>query len=110
MKKLLIYLMVFISVHVFAQDAKYMKAMENNIAILDSAKDPVSIQNACNAFERIGNANQTEWLPFYYESYCNVMMGMRQSENSKKDEYYDKAQQLIDRADSISPDNSEIYV
>ena len=38
------------------------------------------------------------------------MMGLKQTDNLKKDEYFDKAESLIDKADSIQKDNSEIFV
>ncbi len=114
MKTLLTIMIVFVAINLSnAQDAKYVKAMEKNIAMIDSANQkstPALFQDAYNAFERIGNANQKEWLPLYYQSFCELMMGMRQTENLKKDEYYDKAEALINKADSLQPDNSEIYV
>lgn len=110
MKTLLIALFGLITVTTFGQDAKYMQAMQRTISQMDSAKDAATLQNANNTFERIAIANSKEWLPLYYQSYCHVMMGMKQEENSKKDEYYDKAELLAKKADSLSPDNSEIYV
>ena len=110
MKKTIIYFCFLLSSLVHGQDARYMQAMQKNISILDSAKDASAFQNVNNSFERIGNANQNEWLPLYYQSYCHVMIGIQQSENNKKDEYYDRAQKLIDQADSLSPENSEIAV
>ncbi len=110
MKKMILYFCVLLSAVTYGQDAKYMQAMQKNVSILDSAKEASSFQNANNAFERIGNANQKEWLPLYYQSYCNIMIGMKQDDNNKKDEYYDRAQKLIGRADSLSHDNSEIAV
>jgi hypothetical protein len=110
MKNLILILLCILNIAAFGQDAKYMQAMEKNVAILDSATVPATLQNANNAFERIGNANQKEWLPLYYQSYCHVMLGMKQEENGKKDEYYDRAQVLVDKADSINPNNSENYV
>ncbi len=110
MKKSIIYLFCLISIAAYSEDAKYMKAMQKNVTILDSAKEVTVIMEANNAFERIGSANQSEWLPLYYQSYCHVMAGMKQEENGKKDEFFDQAQVLIDKADALSPDNSEIYV
>ena len=110
MKKTIIYICFLLSVLVHGQDAKYMQAMQKNVSILDSAKEISSFQNVNNAFERIGNANQTEWLPLYYQSYCDVMIGLKQEGNDKRDEYYDRAEKLIGRAESLSPDNSEIAV
>ncbi len=106
-------LIVLIAFSAIAEDAKYVKAMEKNIGLIDSANSKGSsnaIQDANNGFERIVAANPKEWLPLYYQSFCEVMMGMRQTENSKKDEYYDKAEALINKADSLQPENSEIYV
>ncbi len=110
MKKVIIYLFALIALNTNAQDSKYVSIMEKVISQLDSAKDISAFQNNSNTLERIAIANPTEWLPGYYQSYCFVMMGMRQESNSKKDEFYDKAELLINKADSISPNNSEIYV
>ena len=46
----------------------------------------------------------------YYQSFGLVMIGLSQKENNKKDEYFDHAQQIIDKADALNPDNSEIAV
>jgi len=110
MKLKLILLCSLLTVAATAQDQKYMKAMEKNVAMIDSAKTLATFTDAGNAFERIGAANPKEWLPVYYQSYCNVMIGLQQQDNSRKEEYFENADKLAARADSISPDNSEIYV
>ena len=110
MKKSIIYLFVLLTATAYSQNEKYMQAMEKNIAIIDSATTSASFQNANNAFERIGIANPKEWLPLYYQAYCHTFIGMRLDENSKKDEHYDKAEILLNSADSLNPENSEIYV
>ncbi len=93
-----------------SEDAKYMMVMERNVAMIDSATTENTFTSAKNTFERIGNANPTEWLPLYYQAFCTVMVGMKQSTPAKMDEYYDKAELIINHADSLSPDNSEIVV
>jgi hypothetical protein len=113
MKTLILSLLSMIAINFSnAQDSKYVKAMEKNIALIDSASkgSPALFQDAYNSFERIANANPKEWLPLYYQSFCEIMLGMNQTENAKKDEYYDKSELLINKADSLQPDNSEIYV
>jgi hypothetical protein len=110
MKNLLVYLIALTTTTLSAQDAKYVSAMEKVIHQIDSAKSPADFQNANNQLERIGNANQTEWLPLYYQSFCNLMIGMKQENPSQKDDYFNKAETLINKADSLSPKNSEIYV
>ncbi len=110
MKKQIICLFILLTQMAHGQDAKYMQAMEKNIAMIDSATVTSTFQNASNAFERIAASNQKEWLPLYYQSFCLVMVGIKQEENSMKDEYFDRADQLISKADALNPDNSEIAV
>jgi hypothetical protein len=110
MKKLIICLFTLTTIAVNAQDAKYVSAMEKAIHQLDSAKSSSDFQNVNNTLERISAANQREWLPLYYQSYSNVMLGMRQESPTEKDAYFTKAETLINKADSLSPKNSEIYV
>jgi hypothetical protein len=110
MRNVFLILLTFTIAAGYAQDEKYFKAMEKNVVMMDTAKDVTTWQNVNNAFERISNNNPGEWLPFYYQSYCHIMIGMVQEEKTRMDEYYDRAEKLINKADSISPGNSEIYV
>lgn len=114
MKKTLFLLIISLTgLSLSAQDAKYIKAMEKNIGLINSANSEESTtdyQDAHNGFERIAGANPKEWLPLYYQSFCKLMMGIMQTENVKKDEFYDKAEALINQADALQPDHSEIYV
>src|SRR4051812_4032163 len=105
MKKLITCLFIVTVISVNAQDAKYVGAMEKVIHLLDSAKSETDFQNVNNTLERIAAANQTEWLPLYYQSYSNLMLGMRQESPTKKDEYFNKAESLINKADSLNPKN-----
>jgi hypothetical protein len=104
----------FISMSGFAQDtlavkSKYVAGMEKQVAILDSAFTPATMQKCYNSIERIANAEKTEWLPNYYMAYCLVMQAY-QVETSQVDSYCDRANLLLDRADSLKGDASEIFV
>ncbi len=89
-----------------AQNAKYIATMEHNIAILDTTRDAAILQNEANTFERIGNAEKAEWLPAYYAAYCYV--NMTYSPKADVDTWCDKAETFLKKADSLSPNNSEI--
>lgn len=91
-----------------AQNKKYIATMEKNIAALDSTRDGAGLQNLANTFERIAGAEKTEWLPSYYTAYCYVNMTYT-TKGDMIDTYCDKAESFIKKADSISPNNSEIY-
>jgi hypothetical protein len=110
MKKLLIGLFALLTTAINAQNPKYVAAMEQLVQQLDSSKSISELQSINNAFERVAVMNPAEWLPLYYQSFANIQLGMRQEQNNSKDEYYDKAEALISKADSVKPNNSEIYV
>ena len=110
MKNIVIVLFLFTSFYnVFAQDAKYIKAIEKNLFQMDSARSANEFLACANNFERIAKAEKNKWIPYYYASYCNVIASFVDSVKSKKDIYLDLADILINFADSLKPENSEIY-
>jgi hypothetical protein len=94
-----------------AQNEKYVGAMKKNISGLDSARDPIKLAELANNFERIAEAEKTQWLPYYYASYCQVMNAFMEQDKGKTDGIADKAEQLIKKAEEISGgENSETCV
>ncbi|MBK6382969.1 MAG: hypothetical protein IPF69_05765 [Chitinophagaceae bacterium] len=101
----------------FGQNEKYIKAMEANVAKVDSNNSVEGWKELANSFERIAVAEKTQWEPYYYAAFANVMAGtlsMPQDggfgDNSAiTDPMADKAEQLINKAAEIGKDNSEIY-
>ena len=91
-----------------AQNPKYIATMEKNIAALDTTRDGEKLQALANNFERIAGAEKSEWLPCYYAAYCYVNSTYSTKGNTI-DTYCDKAETFINKADSLSPNNSEIY-
>jgi len=110
MKKLMLSAVILLlSTFVFAQSEKFTAAMKKNLAELDTSfKNPPSLLTVANNFERIATAEKTQWLPYYYAAFCQVNYGFIQQDKSKTDSYADKAAELIAKADSLSPNNSEI--
>jgi len=111
MKKLsLIALAISLASASFAQSDKYVSAMKGNIAQIDSASMGKGTELA-NNFERIGDAEKTQWLPYYYAAYCTIIQGMVEQDASKKDAIADKAKGFIDKAEAIlGKENSETDV
>ena len=95
----------------FAQSDKYIAAMKANISQIDSMMGKGNSAELANNFERIADAEKTQWLPYYYAAYCTIMQAYTEKDNSKKDAIVDKAQQLIDKAEAIlGKENSETDV
>lgn len=117
MKRLVFFLIAAtFSAATFAQGEKYVKAMESKVAMIDSTTTPDGWKDLANSFERIADAEKTQWLPYYYAAYANVMAGMMSmpqgsfGDNSAiADPYADKAETLINKANELNKENSEVY-
>ncbi|MCY7292359.1 MAG: hypothetical protein LH615_09280 [Ferruginibacter sp.] len=110
MKKIILFFIISIfSLATMAQNEKYVNAMKKNITQLDSAfAKPETFLSLANTFERIGLAENAEWLPYYYAAYCRVNYAFMQKDQAGNDAIADKATELINKADSLQPNNSEI--
>jgi|GraSoiStandDraft_4_1057263.scaffolds.fasta_scaffold937452_1 hypothetical protein len=99
------------SLLVNGQNEKYLNAMKKNVAELDSAHDAAHLAELGNNFERIADAEKTQWLPYYYAAYCQVMNSYMDADKSKTDAIADKAEQLIKKAEEVNGgENSETCV
>lgn len=113
MKQLLLLGFLFFSASAFSQNERYVKAMQQNIAMLDSAiiKGPDALAALSDNFVRIGDAEKTQWLPYYYASYATVMSSYLNPDKSKSDGIADKADMLIKKAEGLAgKENSETCV
>ncbi|MBK7432723.1 MAG: hypothetical protein IPI66_01765 [Chitinophagaceae bacterium] len=110
MKKAILFVsVILLSAVSFAQSERYLSAMKNNLAAIDTSfRNPASLVSLSNNFERIANAEKSQWLPYYYAAYCQVHAGYVDADKSRSDAYADKASALIAKADSLAPKNSEI--
>jgi hypothetical protein len=94
-----------------AQSEKYVNAMKKNIAELETAMQNGNMSDLANNFERIADAEKTQWLPYYYASYCTVMNAFMEQDKSKTDGIADKAEQLVKKAEELAgAENSETCV
>lgn len=110
-KSILFAAFVLFAAFTFAQSAKYESAMKANISKLDSMVVNNNEDDLANSFIRIGDAEKTQWLPYYYAAYCKALQALTEKDNSKKDALADKATELITKAESIlGKENSETDV
>lgn len=110
MKKIILLSIIsIVSLVTMAQSEKYIGAMKKNISLIDSAfAKPDNFIGLANTFERIATSEKTEWLPFYYAAYCRVNYAYMQKDPGGNDEIAAKATALINTADSLQQNNSEI--
>ncbi len=105
MKKVSTLLVILISAVSMAQD-QYTKGMEKAFSLWGQGK---SIE-ASNLFERISTAEPDNWLPYYYVAQINTVISFGEKDESKLKQQLDKAQEFLDIAKSISPNNPELMV
>jgi tetratricopeptide (TPR) repeat protein len=107
----LLTIVLFLSFKGFAQNNEKLNlALQKGLVMIDSAKGEKGYQDAANYFERIAAAEQKQWLPAYYTAFCQLHTALLGKQTTEiKDAVYDKALAFVDKADAISPDNSEVY-
>jgi hypothetical protein len=98
------------SISVYGQEDRYTTAMKSAIELMDQASDPGEFAESANRFERIATAEKSRWMPYYYASYSLVVMSFEESDGGKKDQVLDRAQELLDLAMKLEPEESELHV
>lgn len=117
MKHFILILIICLSANsLFAQNEKYVKAMQERLAVLDTTRNAANLQDLANAFERIATAEKKEWLPYYYAALAhinrayNLLGGNLGGNASLIDPIVDKAEALTAQAEALSPNNPEIFI
>jgi hypothetical protein len=90
-----------------AQSDKYVAAMQKNIPLLDSAKTIDQLQSLAGTFERIGDAEKTQWLPYYYAALAQTWIGWN-PDTKDKDANSQKINAYLAKAEAIEK-NAETY-
>ena len=49
--------------------------MEALVPAVDTTREQEALIDLANSFERIANAEKTQWLPFYYAAFANINAG-----------------------------------
>jgi hypothetical protein len=107
MKFLLFSLITLTGLVSFGQSDKYVEAMKKNLTLFDSAKTSADYQAVANTFERIGNAEKSQWLPYYYAGLALATSGWNDP-NIDRDANSTRINTLCDMAAALD-NNSEIY-
>ncbi len=95
---------------VFADEKSYNEAMAATLEQMKTAASPTDFNAIANQFERIAQAEQNQWLPYYYAAYATVIQSFMNKDQSKTDQILDYAEKMINEAMKIKADESEIFV
>jgi hypothetical protein len=110
MKKVIVICLVLANTvfSAFSQSEKFAGSMGAALQEMQTAKTPEAMQALASKFERIGDAEKTQWLPFYYAALLKTQMSLK-GLGGDKDKVADEASTLLDKAEAIEKENSEIY-
>jgi hypothetical protein len=110
MKKLILSLMACtLLLSTQAQNKKFAEALGNALEHYKAAEGADEKAEANNQIERIVQAEPTEWLPLYYLSLNQIVSTYQGQDIKNIDVILDKAETMLEKADKLSPNNSELY-
>jgi tetratricopeptide (TPR) repeat protein len=111
MKKIfLVALILLTSQKIFGNDTLYYSMLRKSIDLAYRDYKLENYRQLANCSERILLVYKNDWLPYYYEALAYINMSFIETKEGDKEMYCDKAQNLLDGAFKIKPDESEIYV
>ena len=117
MKRVLVFAAAIMAISTaWAQSEKYVQAMQANVSKLDELHTADGWKEAGNNFQRIADAEKTQWLPYYYVALSNVMVGLMQGTGNQPpnpsitDPLADKAEEALNKAEALSKNNAEIFI
>ena len=103
----------FTTSYAFAQTA-YEKAMLPKVQMIEMPKaNPDDYTAQTNDFARIGDKEKTLWQPYYYAALSIIKKGrelMQKNQVAQLDDVAKEAQNYIDKAEALSPNNAEIFL
>jgi len=79
------------------------------VAVLDTAKSSNTIQQLANDVERIALAHPRNWYANYYTAYAYTLLALA-AEKDQIDALANRAQEYLDVATSIRPDDAENHI
>jgi hypothetical protein len=112
-KTILALAITFTTTYSFAQTA-YEKAMLPKVQTIEMPKANLDDYTAqANDFARIGDKEKTLWQPYYYAALSIIKKGrelMQKNQVAQLDDVAKEAQNYIDKAEALSPNNAEIFI
>lgn len=105
-------LLLFWGSVVFAQSA-YEKTMAEKLTKMKQSKTADEYAALSNEFAKIGDAEKTQWLPYYYAALSTVRQGWTLTKENKTeglDPVSETAFGYISKAEALNPNKTEILL
>ncbi len=119
MKQLLLIAAVAVTVAAQAQSDKYADAMKQSLSMFDSAKTAADFESVAASFQRIGDAEKNQWLPYYWSAMALATEGWKYYPDAKgvteikvsdlsgtMTAFAGRINALLDKADAVATDDA----
>lgn len=106
MKKILAIVFLLATLAGYAQSDKYVNAMKKNLEQFGIVKTTAEFQALAASFERIGDAEKTEWLPYYYAGLALLTPAWTDTKLDK-DANSEKVKMICTKAEALLKDNAD---
>ena len=104
--KIVLNIAMLLFITTITAQSKYEQGMRKAFALW---KENKTIE-ASQLFERISKAEKDKWLPSYYVSTIEILESFGLKDETKLNAKLERAQEFLDVAKNISPDNPEIII
>ena len=91
--------------------------MLQRLSAMDTTRSVEGLRELSAGFERIAEAEKMQWQPYYYAAYTQIQSGYYLTQGNVSggmtatlDPIADKAEKLLNKAEALSKDNSEIFI
>ena len=101
--------LTLVTIFTFSQN----KLTKEKIASINNQKDIQSLTVLAQEFDKIGDQQKTDWLPYYYAALCILKEGKMlysQEKTDLLDPIAEQADTYIAKAEKLSPDNAELFI
>src|SRR5687768_6356101 len=106
MKKTILIAAMMVAFIANAQSEKFEAAMKANLSKFDSVKTLADYESLAAAFTRIGDAEKTQWLPYYWAGLALSTAGWV-DQKVDKDALGNRILSLCDKAEALTTDNAD---
>src|SRR5579872_5903459 len=86
------------------------EALKTSLTKFDEAKTEQEMVATSSQFDMITNKWNDQWAANFYAAYSKIKVSLKLTDKTKRDQYLDAANLLLEKADKLSPNNQEIFI
>jgi hypothetical protein len=86
------------------------ESLKKTLDKLDAAKTEQELSAASSQFDMLTYKWGDQWAASFYAAYSKIKVSLQLSDKTRRDQYLDAANALLEKAGRLSPNNQEIYI